>query len=349
MNPKDLGDLLVRRRSIRKFTKDPVPREALDRILEAGRWAPSGANRQPWLFVVVDDPEAKFEIRRHAELADKKWHARAPAWLKAFFDHYEITPTKEFLVDVPYLIVVFGERGFPYWRESAWLAIGNMVVAATAEGLGTLTYTPGTTGYLNRILQVEDRYVPLCILPIGRAAEAPAPEERPRKPIDQVVRHSKHFVRVEATPSEPSIDPGARGRDSFIPALGDSRVAVTTLLEIAAILQGSPSAVDLLPRLSRALTKLVPAKEVELVLQNAALRCEVGGSPKDLSPHAFAHEPKIEGGKVTVPLILSGRAFGALILERKEPFSALDLETLIDASRVVSLGIWSRFSQLPRA
>ena len=311
MTPAELGDLFKRRRSIRKYTKYPVPREAIERILDAGRWAPSGANRQPWLFVMVEDPEAKQEIRRHAELADRKWHARAPQWLSAFFEHYEITPTKEFLTNVPFLIVVFGERGFPYWRESAWLAIGQMVTAATAEGLATLTYTPGTTGYLNKILAVEDRYVPLCILPIGHAGEAPTAEQRPRKPADQVVRTARHFTRVDITPTEPSLDPSARGRESFIPVLGDSRTAVSSLLEIADILQNARSANDLLPRLAKAVTKLIPAKEIELVLQNAALRCEVGSSAKDASPHPIPHEPKVEPGRLTVPLVLSGRAFGA--------------------------------------
>jgi len=349
VTPRDLADLHQRRRSIRKYTNDPVPREALDRILEAGRWAPSGANRQPWLFVVVEDPEAKGEIRRHAEAADAKWHARAPHWLKSFFEHYEITPKKEFLTDAPFLIVVFGERGYPYWRESTWLAIGQMATAATAEGLGTLTYTPGTTGYLNRILSIEEGFVPLAILPIGRAAESPRAEDRPRKPLDQVVRRPKHFVRVDVTPSEPTLDPSARGRESLIPALYDSRLAIATILEIADILQNARSATDLLPRLAKAVTKLVPAKEIELVLQNAALRCEVGAKAMDLSPHPYPEQPVIAGGTMTVPLTLSGRAFGALILERKEPFSPLEMETIVDACRVISLGIWSRFSQLPRA
>jgi nitroreductase len=341
----DTGDLFRRRRSIRRYQPEPVPRETLERILEAGRWAPSGANRQPWLFVVVDDRGAKAEIRRHTEAADAKWHARAPAWMKAFFDHYEITPTKDFLTDVPWLIVVFGERGFPYWRESAWLAIGNMILAATAEGLGSLTYTPGQTSYLNRILGVEDRFVPLAILPIGVPAEAPPPESRPRKPADQVVRFAREWSRWEGTATD---EAASHGRDTLLPALSDSRQAIAGFVELASILQSGRSSHELLPRIARILTRLVPAQEIELALRGSALRCEIPSMrATEARPHEVPTDVVVDGGRVTLPLSVNNRVFGAIILERPEPFTPLDVETLLDASRILSLGLWSRFSQPP--
>lgn len=187
-------EVIAKRRTTRRFTTEPVPRETVERILDSGRNAPSGANRQPWLFVVVAEPAAKAEIRRHAEAADKKWHARAPAWLRAFFHEQEIMPVKPFLTDAPYLVCVFGEKGNPYWRESAWIAIGHMSLAATAEGLPTLTYTPGQTGYLNHILDVAARYVPLAILPIGHPGERPDPALRTKKSLGEVARFAVGFT-----------------------------------------------------------------------------------------------------------------------------------------------------------
>ncbi len=342
MDSTSLLELLRRRRSIRKFTSEPVAREALDRILEAGRWAPSGANRQPWLFLVVEDAQAKAEIRKHAEAADARWHAKAPAWLKSFFEHYEITATKEFLTQAPYLVCVFGERGNPYWRESAWLAIGQMLAAATAEVLGTLTYTPGQTSYLNRILGVAERFVPLAILPIGHAAETPTAESRPRKSIDHVVRFATDWKPALATTTGPV--------ESYIGGIADSRLAYSTYVELAAILQDARSSTALLPQLARAITKLVPADEVELALQTSALRCEVNANRvHEEKPHALAQKPAADGGRATVPLSINGQIFGSFTLEREEPFTPLELEALIDASRVMSLGLWSRFSQQPRA
>ena len=86
------------------------------------------------------------------------FRSRAPKWLSEFFDEQEISTTKDFLTDVPYLICVFGERGNPYWRESVWLAVGHIVLAATNEGLGTLTYTPaaGATGVATITLEAMD-------------------------------------------------------------------------------------------------------------------------------------------------------------------------------------------------
>ncbi len=190
-------EVVRRRRTTRRFTTDLVPRALVERILDAGRQAPSGANRQPWLFVVVTDPAAKAEIRKHAEAADRKWHARAPEWLRAFFHAQEIMPVKPFLTDAPYLVVVFGEKGNPYWRESAWIAIAQMSLAATAEGCPTLTYTPGQTGYLNHILGVGARYVPLVILPIGHPAELPDPASRPKRPLSEVSRFATTFTPYE--------------------------------------------------------------------------------------------------------------------------------------------------------
>ncbi len=209
VRPLEFLELVRRRISVRHFTGEPVPREQLERILEAARWAPSGANRQPWKFVVVGEARAKAEIRRHCEAADARWHAHAPAWLKGFFADYEILPVKEFLTTVPWLICVFGRRGNPYWKESVWIAIGNILLAAAAEGLASLPYTPGQTRYLNRILDVPAEFMPQAVLPIGHADPARLPDrsEHPRRPPEEVWEFAQTFHAYEPTSADDPATP----------------------------------------------------------------------------------------------------------------------------------------------
>ncbi|HEX9792416.1 MAG TPA: nitroreductase family protein [Planctomycetota bacterium] len=200
----DFLDLARRRISVRHFTAEPVPRATIERILEAARWAPSGANRQPWRFVVVGDAGAKAEIRRHCESADARWHANAPAWMKQFFDAYEIMPVKEYLTTVPWLVCVFGRRGSPYWKESAWIAIAHVLLATVAEGLHSLPYTPGQTRYLNRIFHVDDEFVPLAVLPIGHPDPARAPKraDHPRKALAELADFDPPFSVYDPTAAD---------------------------------------------------------------------------------------------------------------------------------------------------
>ncbi len=199
----DFPALARRRISVRHYLDRPVPRERVERILEAARWAPSGANRQPWLFVAVGNAEAKAEIRRHCEAADERWHANAPGWMKSFFADYEILPVKEFLTTAPWLLCVFGRRGNPYWKESTWIAIAHILLGAAAEGLDSLPYTPGQTRYLNRILGVPAEFLPQAVLPLGYAdpKRRPRREEHPRRPLEEVARfvEGPDFQRYEPT------------------------------------------------------------------------------------------------------------------------------------------------------
>ncbi len=82
MDYSELLDLLKTRRSVRAFTSDPVPDEAVDRILEAARWAPSGANSQPWEFIVIREQQTKDRmaeiVREHMELGHKAELTRPP-------------------------------------------------------------------------------------------------------------------------------------------------------------------------------------------------------------------------------------------------------------------------------
>jgi len=193
----ELIDLMKRRRSIRKYRKDSVPLEKIYRVLEAGRYAPSGANRQPWIYIVVTDSELKEEIRKEAEEVERNFHKQASDQLQKWFKKQKITPEKSFLTEAPALIVVAGLTKAPYWLQSTWISIAYIVLSAANEDLGTLTYTPSPMTFLNKLLNLPEDYHPVAILPIGYPAERPTLEKRPKKPLEQIVHQNRYDARVK--------------------------------------------------------------------------------------------------------------------------------------------------------
>lgn len=180
------------RRSIRKYKKQQIPVKEILQVLEAGRLAPSGANQQPWTYILVTDSELKQEIRKEAEMVEKNFHRKAPKSLKNWFKKQGITPQKSFLTEAPALIVVAGCTKAPYWLESTWISIAYILLQAENQGFGTLTYTPSNTGFLNELLEIPKDYQPVAIIPVGYAAETPSPEARPRKPLETIVYRNKY-------------------------------------------------------------------------------------------------------------------------------------------------------------
>jgi len=180
------------RRSVREYQRKGVPLRKIFKILDAGRYAPSGANQQPLRYIVVDSEELKLRIRREAEKADEKFHESAPGWLKRWFRDQGITLEKRFLTEAPYLIVVAGFTEAPYWLESTWISIAYMILAAQSEGLATLTYTPGSTSFLNDILDIPREYRPVAIIPVGYPSESQLMRKRPRKRLKEIAFHNKY-------------------------------------------------------------------------------------------------------------------------------------------------------------
>jgi hypothetical protein len=151
---------------VRDFSADPVPLDIIDAAIEAAGTAPSGANRQPWRFVVVRDPEVKRRIREAAEMEEREFYERraTPEWLA------DLAPLgtdwrKPFLEQAPALIAVFrldyepepGEGGAEhrhknyYVPESVGIAVGMLLVALHTAGLATLTHTPSPMGFLGEV------------------------------------------------------------------------------------------------------------------------------------------------------------------------------------------------------
>ena len=192
---RSLLELMKNRRSIRKYKRERVPLKKIYQILDAGRYAPSGANQQPWIYIVVTDERLKEDIRREAEGVEKKFHERAPEWLRKWFGEQGITAEKSFLTDASALIVVAGDTKAPYWLESTWISISYILLSAASQNLGTLTYTPSDTVFLRRMLNLPEDYRPVAILPIGYPVETPPPETRPRKPLEQIVHQNRYSLK----------------------------------------------------------------------------------------------------------------------------------------------------------
>lgn len=174
-------DTALLRRSVREFSSEPVPQEVLELAIAAAASAPSGANMQPWKFVVVSDPELKRRIRAGAEKEEyENYHGRMPdEWLRALAP-LQTDWRKEFLEIAPALIVVFKEEygvradgvRFPHYyvNESVGIACGFLLAALNAAGLATLTHTPSPMGFLREILGRPSNEKPFLLIPVGYPA-----------------------------------------------------------------------------------------------------------------------------------------------------------------------------------
>ena len=171
-------ELVNQRRSVRDFSSDPVPRECIDFAIRAAGTAPSGAHRQPWKFVVVDDPALKRDIRIAAEEEEKEsYENRFPQEWRDALAPLGTDWHKPFIEMVPYIVVVFkessgrdeqGRRITNYYvNESVGIACGLFITALHAMGLATLTHTPNPMGFLSRLLKRPENEKPYILFPIG--------------------------------------------------------------------------------------------------------------------------------------------------------------------------------------
>lgn len=194
---RDFADELARRRTVRQFSDRPIPDGVLADCLRAAATAPSGANLQPWHFVVVRDPALKHRIREAAEREEREFYASAPEeWLEALAP-LGTDEEKGYLDVAPALIAVFAERygvrpdgqrvTHYYVQESVGIAMGMLIAALHHAGLATLTHTPSPMGFLNELLDRPARDKALLLLVVGfPAADAQVPDIG-RKPLDAVV------------------------------------------------------------------------------------------------------------------------------------------------------------------
>lgn len=185
------------RRSVREFAPDPLPDGLIETLIRTAGTAPSGANKQPWRFVVVTDPAIKREIRSAAEEEERTFYEQraTPEWLA------DLAPLgtgwrKPFLEVAPVLVVIFqvdyeerdGQVHKNYYvRESVGLAAGLFIAAVHHAGLVTLTHTPSPMTFLGRILRRPAGERPFLLLPVGYPAPGTRVPRIGRKPLEEIM------------------------------------------------------------------------------------------------------------------------------------------------------------------
>jgi iodotyrosine deiodinase len=189
---------LHRRRTVRDFKSQSVPRAVIEQAIRAATSAPSGANQQPWRFVAISDPAIKSKIRAAAEEEEREFYSRrAPdEWLAAL-GPLGTDANKPFLEIAPWLIAIFIERfglrsdgtkeKHYYPDESVGIATGMLIAALHRAGLATLTHTPSPMRFLNEILdRPPDRERPFLLLVVGYPTDDCTVPDVQRKPVSEV-------------------------------------------------------------------------------------------------------------------------------------------------------------------
>lgn len=213
-----LMQILNRRMSVRKFKTIPLPEGAVEKIVEAGRWAMSGANGQPWEFLIVDDPAVKRELYRvyDEDLRDYNFWMEQMRLSELRHPNYLMLPgdPEEQLRTIrarpgwdaaPALIVVVGDGrrqwatvmgGHTMGRHQSHLTDGLanscmlMHVAAAAMGLGTQWVTLQIEDGFKRVLNIPDVMTVYTIIPVGYPDVTP--KKGQRRPLAEMLHYNKY-------------------------------------------------------------------------------------------------------------------------------------------------------------
>jgi len=188
---------MKRRRTIREFSDREVPREIIENCIRAAGTSPSGANMQPWHFVVVSDPDTKRKIREAAEEVERDFYTRrAPDYWLEDLAPLGTDENKPYLEIAPYVIVIFTERysvddegsrqNHYYLAESVGIATGMLITALHTAGLATLTHTPHPMAFLRDLLGRPKTNVPYMVLVAGYPADDVRVPDIGKKSLDEI-------------------------------------------------------------------------------------------------------------------------------------------------------------------
>lgn len=160
-------DIVLSRRSIRRYEKQGIPKDVLDKILEAGRQAPSAGNKQPWRFIVLTD----YDIKE--KLSHGRWNT--------------------FVKDSAFTVVGCGYIGDEYGRKwstvDTSIALQNMVIAAWGLGIGSCWIGDFQEAEVKRLLNIPEERKVIALVTFGYPAEKIG--SRQKKPIDEIVSYNK--------------------------------------------------------------------------------------------------------------------------------------------------------------
>lgn len=167
-------EVIKSRKSIRKYKSDPIRDEVLTRILDAGRFAPSAKNIQPWKFIIIKDISIKQQLV--SACRNQEFIAQAPIVVCA----------------VALEKIAWGRMG-GYWSSypvDIAIALEHIILAATAEGLGTCWVGAYDEKEVKRILNIPDHVKVIALTPIGYPDQTP--ETRPRKPLSDIISTDRY-------------------------------------------------------------------------------------------------------------------------------------------------------------
>jgi len=174
----DLIDVIKLRRSIRSYKDAEVPFELIRKVIEAGCWAPSGGNLQPWEFIVITDPKVKEEV------------------VRTTYSGFDVNSQPQlWLMEAPVLIVAcvntkipkarYGDFGVYIASLDVAMAVENMLIEATALGLGTCVVAGFREGDLGKVLKIPKYVKPLLIIALGYPKKIPNPPSK--RSVDEVI------------------------------------------------------------------------------------------------------------------------------------------------------------------
>ncbi|WKX69636.1 nitroreductase family protein [Streptomyces sp. XD-27] len=194
----ELRERMAERRTVRRFSTDPVPEQVVRDAIACAATAPSGAHQQPWTFVLVKDPEVRRRIREAAEAEEHVSYGGrlGEEWLAALRP-LGTDEVKPHLTDAPQLIVVFqqrhwlgpdGERRKHYYvDESVGIAVGMLLSALHLSGLAALVHTPSPMRFLSEVLDRPPNEKAFAVIPVGYPADDCVVPDLVRKSLDQVI------------------------------------------------------------------------------------------------------------------------------------------------------------------
>ncbi len=195
---KELFERMNQRRSIREFSTEPIPLDVVRNAIATANTAPSGANKQPWTYVMISDPALKKKLREAAEFEERRFYDERASdeWLTdllAFGTDWQ----KPMLEEAPVLIAVFaqnqgleGQKHY-YVKESVGLSVGMLLASLHLSGLATLTHTPSPMAFLNEILGRPANERPYLLIPVGYPAENCVVPNIERKKEDEYLVEKK--------------------------------------------------------------------------------------------------------------------------------------------------------------